>query len=515
MNLEQCIKEFREELPEFKEMSNQFYQKEIGVKEYKGFSGRYGSYAQRGGETGMLRLRLSGGRMTKEQCGFIADSIERWKIDKVHLTTCQTVQLHNLGPDAIGSIMEEAISHGIITWGGGGDFPRNVMTSPLSGVEQGEYFDVMPYARAAADYMLTFINRIKMPRKLKVGFSNSPHNVTHATFRDLGFVAAEKGRFDVYSAGGLGSNPKLGLCVATDVEPSKILYYIKAMTELFMTYGNYENRGKARTRYMQDVLGAEGYVNAFQEKLQKVLASNESLDVPLETMTTVKKGDGTTASAYRIIPQKQDGLYAVAYHPIGGTVAPQKFREIYEVIRDRKDVELRVSPDQSLYVIHCTGQEALEVLAVTDDGADNRFECSVACIGASICQIGVRDSQKLLGTLMKEARARGFKDGILPQIHISGCPSSCGTHQTGILGFHGGVKMIEKVAQPAFTLHVNGCDEEGQERFGELWGVMLEADIPAFLMEVGERVQASGALFETWYPQHTEELREIANRYLQ
>ena len=41
------------------------------------------------------------------------------------------------------------------------------------------------------------------------------------------------------------------------------------------------------------------------------------------------------------------------------------------------------------------------------------------------------------------------------------------------------MKVVDKQAKPAFTLHVNGCDEQGNERFGENWGVMLEEDIPA------------------------------------
>ena len=40
---------------------------------------------------------------------------------------------------------------------------------------------------------MTFIKKEVMPRKLKVGFSNGPANETHATFRDLGFVAREDG----------------------------------------------------------------------------------------------------------------------------------------------------------------------------------------------------------------------------------------------------------------------------------------------------------------------------------
>ena len=199
----------------------------------------------------MLRLRMTAGRVTKEKLRFVADSIRGYKVSKAHFTTCQTIQFHDLGPEAVCGIMEQALDAGIVTMGGGGDYPRNVMCSPLSGVEQDEYFDVLPWAEAAGAYLMNFIKAKKMPRKLKVGFSNSPKNLTHATYRDLGFVAREDGKFDVYSAGGLGNNPRFGVKVAEAVLPEDICYYIKAMWLTFTAYGDYENRGRARTRYMQ------------------------------------------------------------------------------------------------------------------------------------------------------------------------------------------------------------------------------------------------------------------------
>ena len=211
---------WREDLEEFREKTREFYAGELDKNAYKGFSGGFGSYAQRGGKASMLRLRMPGGRISKDKLKFIADSIKTYGVNKAHLTTCQTVQLHNLDEGQVCEIMEKALDHGIVTRGGGGDFPRNVMVSPLSGVEEGEYFDVLPYAEAAGEYLMTFIKRPKMPRKLKVCFSNSPKNIPHATFRDLGFAARPDGKFDVYSAGGLGNNPKMGLKVAEAVEPS-------------------------------------------------------------------------------------------------------------------------------------------------------------------------------------------------------------------------------------------------------------------------------------------------------
>lgn len=504
--------EFRQDIAEFHKITRQFYNKEITVAQYKGFSGGFGSYAQRGGERSMLRLRLCGGRITKDYLDFIVESVEKYDIDLVHLTTCQSVQLHNLTADTVCSLVEEAWDHGIITRGGGGDFPRNVMVSPLSGVEVGEYFDMTPYANAAADYLLSFIKTVKLPRKLKVCFSNSPKNFPHATFRDLGFVAKENKTFDVYSAGGLGNNPKMGVRVAEDVAPEKILYYIKAMVDTFTTYGNYENRGKARTRYMQETLGVDGYRKAYREKLDAALAS-EDLDLAITPVSITKKGDGELQHA-RAIAQKQPGLYAVSYHPIGGNPTPAMLKAIQRTIAPMKDVEIRLTPDEGMYFINCTAKEAETLIDLTADSAATLFETSVACIGNSICQVGARDSQALLRACVDAVRPHQFADGVLPKIHISGCPSSCSAHQIGTLGFRGAVKQSPEGPKPAFAVFENGCELQGQERFGTDLGVMTEEDIPKFFVELGETITAANSTYEKWITEHHDTFVTIAQKYI-
>lgn len=514
--MKDIVEEFKKDLENFQAATEAFLKKEISVAQYKGISGKYGSYAQRGGESSMLRLRMNGGRVTKDKLAFIVAATEREGIDKIHLTTCQTVQLHDVKPQSVSRLILEALDCGIVTWGGGGDFPRNVMVSPLSGVEAGEYFDVMPYAEKVANYLLGFIDSVKLPRKLKVGFSNSPRNETHATFRDLGFVARSDGHFDVYSAGGLGSNPKMGVLVAKQVAPHKILYYVKAMIETFMTYGDYENRGKARTRYMQDRLGTEGYRAAYLETLSVVLDSGENLDLDVVPQPVLENGNGSIfeTNQNRIVPQKQHGLYAVYYHPIGGTPEIETIKRIYRLMESMDQGELRLTPNQGMYLINCNEEVAKQFVEMTKDGANNSFETSVACIGAAVCQVGVRDSQKLLKGLIQEMKGCGFDQETLPVIHISGCPSSCGTHQIGQIGFHGGVKLINQVAHPAYTLHVNGKDRLGCEQFGTNLGVILEEDIFPFLREVGNRVQSSQLSYSAWAEGDTEGLEKIARKYL-
>ncbi len=507
------VDEFRGDLKEFDEMTDKFYKKEINVAQYKGFSGGFGSYAQRGGNASMLRLRLTGGEITKEQLKFIADSVEKYDISLTHITTCQSLQLHNLSAEQVCSLIQESFEHGIITRGGGGDFPRNVMCPPLSGVQQGEYFNVLPYANEAADYLLGFIKTVKLPRKLKVCFSNCKENVTHATFRDLGFVAKENCRFDVYSAGGLGRNPRMGALVASDIAPDKILYYIKAMVDTFTAYGNYENRGKARTRFMQEEMGTENYAAAYREKLDHVLDS-ENLDLTVTVPEITKQGDGKNLDNPRAIPQKQDGLYSVSYHPIGGSPKPEFFRKLYDAILPMEDVLVRLSPDESMYIINLTSSEAEKILTLTADGAANTFESSISCIGASICQVGARDSQSLLHACVERVRKENFPDGTLPKIHISGCPSSCSAHQVAPLGFRGGVKQTPDGPKPAFAVFENGCELEGEEAFGEDVGVMLESEIPEFLADLGKAIASENMDYGQFIAKHHDTFMEIAGKYI-
>lgn len=505
------------DLPAFREKTDAFYSGELDKAAYKGFSGLYGSYAQKGGKASMLRLRMTAGRVTPEKLAFTADAIRKHGVKRLHFTTCETIQLHDLQPETVYAIMEDALSVGIVTMGGGGDYPRNVMCAPLSGVEKGEYFDVLPWAEAAADYLMHFIKAEKMPRKLKVAFSNSPANAVHATYRDLGFVATPEGRFDVYSAGGLGNNPRFGVRVAENVEPEKILYYIKAMWLTFRAYGNYENRGKARTRYMQDVCGGpEGYRKAYLEKLDEVFASGEDLTIREIPTTPELTGDNSPCpDSARVLSQKQPGLYTVVWHPLGGMPNPDVFCAVADAVQEMPGTEMRLAPDETAYLINLTGAEAAKILELTEgDTAQSLFETSVSCIGASTCQVGVRDSQALLAACIKAVREAGLPCGALPQIHISGCPSSCGTHQTGALGFRGAAKVIDKKPHSAFTLYVNGNDRQGQETMGRELGVILEERIPEFLVSLGKTVAESGMNYADWSAADPAAIDAAAAEYL-
>ncbi len=469
--------------------------------------------AQRGGELAMVRLRMCGGRMDLDKLDFIISQCEEHNLNWVHTTTCECVQLHNLSGDDAADVIEKALDHGIVTQGAGGDFPRNVMATSLSGVEPGENFDVYPYAKAAESYLLDLMKEVRLPRKLKVAFSSSRRNETHATFRDLGFVSRPDGRFDVWSAGGLGANPKLGLLMAEAVEPSDVLYHVRAMVDNFAEHGNYGDRSRARTRYMRDDLGDGRYREEYLRHLSE-LKGEGGLEVHPEAPVYEPKPLREAPADPRIFRQKQEGLHYVTYRPVAGDVPVDVLRRIRDALEGVEGAEIRVSPDSAIHVANLDGEEAAKVAEATEGGADTAFESSVSCIGATICQLGLRDSNGTLKSMVSAVREAGIPADALPRFRMSGCRSSCGCHQIGVIGLRGASKNVDGKQVEVFDVTVDGCGLQGMERFGEPIGsvpVDRTAEMAVFL---GRTVAESGKPFDEWYSGGGSDLRTVLADFL-
>ena len=78
----------RSEIALFAEKLRAFDNGELEPKAYKGFSGGFGSYAQRNGGN-MLRLRMAGGRLTIPRLGFVVDAAERCGVPLYEYTPSQ------------------------------------------------------------------------------------------------------------------------------------------------------------------------------------------------------------------------------------------------------------------------------------------------------------------------------------------------------------------------------------------------------------------------------------------
>ena len=74
-------------------------------------------------------------------------------------------------------------------------------------------------------------------------------------------------------------------------------------------------------------------------------------------------------------------------------------------------------------------------------------------------------------------------------------------------------KSLNSPSLAPFTLFLGGRDALGKEAIGTSVCAMLQAEIPAFLVELGRTVEQSGKSFDEWIEANEETLRTIAQKY--
>lgn len=509
-------KELLKEIEEFRKVGHKFLENEISIMEFKKVSGGMGVYAQRNKNGFMIRLRIPSGITSKKQMKWILDTAKKYGLEKVHLTTREAIQFHDLTIDEVCDLMKEALEENIYTRGAGGNYPRNVAISPLAGVDRFEAFDVTPYALIVNNHFLKKITSYKLPRKLKVSFSSSNMDCGHCNITDLGFLATIKDHkkyFKVYLGGGLGANPKLSIEYPKLIDPSVVLYHVEAMTKLFIEQGDYENKHKARIRYIVERMGKEEFLKCYQEKLDDVM-KDEDLTLDLHPIEIDKEGKETEINNQRLYAQKQNGLYSVYFHPFGGQLHLKDLEDILDCIEDMKQVELRLTMTEGIYIRNLNGDEAGKVLDITEGrGGETHLEQSVSCIGVPTCQIGICESQKTIFNILEYFREKSYKKDVLPRVHLSGCMNSCGIHEASMIGFAGSRKRIDGELKDVFELHINGSFEEGNARLGKVYGSILSEKIPEFLYELAIKVEEKNVNFEEFVDKYENELKDLVKIY--
>ncbi|HEY8889145.1 MAG TPA: sulfurtransferase TusA family protein [Clostridium sp.] len=510
---------------DFKEKANKYLSGELDPIRFKAFRVSMGVYEQRTSETYMVRTRIPGGVITLKQFQCINDISKKYAAGKIRFTSRQDIQFQNIQLPDVYKIMKELIEVGIITKGTGGNTVRNVECSPLSGVSFDDIFDVTPFVREVTNYLLKDPSTMNLPRKYKIGFSNSPQDTANATISDLGFITkivnGKKG-FEVYGGGGFGGNPKVSIKLKDFIETKDVIYYVQAMKELFEREGDRSNKHKARIRYIVERLGEEKFIQLFNEELKRI-KEGKDLDLIIDNKLaeeTTKNTDFTKISKnYEsvLFNQKQAGYNSVYVHPQGGTLQAENLQNILEFVNKLNyKISIRLTNTQGFFVRDLKEEDAKKLLEITGEFS-SKFDIynSVTCAGASTCQLGLCLSQNLLKAIVEEFEkcCTEIKTS-LPRIFISGCPNSCGRHQMGEIGLSGRAKRTDDGLMPAYSVSFGGSVGHGVAKMGEVFGDISAKKLPKYLVELAALKNTSGyECFEEFLKNSEKDIRVLTNKY--
>lgn len=468
---------------------------------------------------GMQRIKIPFGGLTPDQMDVLADLAEEYSDSICHVTTRQDIQLHYVHIDDTPDLMRRLAATGITTREACGNTVRNVTACPLAGVCRDETFDVTPYAKACAYFLLGHPDTQDFGRKFKVAFSGCKHHACGlVTMHDLGYIArtrtengTERRGFEMYVGGGLGAVPYEAKLFDEFVPEEEMLPLAQAISRIFARHGEKRNRGRARIKFLVEKLGIDKFRELVLDE-RKILPRDEAWTAYLKDVAAYRekplkpagKLNGEADPAFQtwrrsnVYLQRQPGYAVVTVALPLGDITSWQMRELANIARRFVGDNVRTTVEQNIVLRWVAEADLpavyreLKRIGLGDPGAGTIVDI-VACPGTDTCKLGIASSRGL-GSVLRERLAAKYLhlDEAIRGLHIkiSGCFNSCGQHHLADLGFYGVSRKVGGATVPHFRLVLGGQWEENAGSYGTTIGAVPSKRVPDFVDRITDRYLA-------------------------
>jgi len=458
---------------------------------------------------GMQRIKIPFGGLNAEQLETLAELAEEYSDGIAHVTTRQDFQLHFVHIEDVPSLQRRLAAVDITTREACGNTVRNVTACPYAGICRDQSFDVTPYAKATAYFLLGHPDTQNFGRKFKIAFSGCRDNACALTrIHDIGLIAVTRevdGRvrrgFEMYVGGGLGTVPYQAKLFEEFVPEEELLPLCQAICRVFARLGEKKNRNTARMKFLLVKLGMEEFKRLVMEE-RAILPHEERWtaylkdveqydDQPLKPPSLLQITPAAPAgfAAWRetnVYAQRQPGYATVTVAlPLGDITATQ-LRALADLGRKYGNGTFRSTVEQNI-VLRWVSEADLPALfaelkgaGLDEAGAGTIVDIS-ACPGTDTCKLGISSSRGLAGELRTRlSEQSAAMDEAVRNLHIkiSGCFNSCGQHHIADLGFYGVSRHKNGYMVPHFQVVLGGQWTENAGSYGLAIGAVPAKRIP-------------------------------------
>jgi sulfite reductase (ferredoxin) len=493
-----------DEIPHYKEKLTRFLTGELQDAFFRGIRVPWGFYSQRGGKLLMARLRIPNGILTLQQLYHIGVAAKKYSDGKLHITTRQDIQIHNVSYKNSIEIIEYLKNVNVSPRGGGGNTIRNITGCYLSGICPNEHSEVYKMVWELSEYLLSLDESYNLPRKIKIAFSGCEQDCAYTGVNDMGFVALKDG-FKVLCGGGMGAKSAVGKILHEKVSSQEIGYCVKSIINLFNKHGNRKNRHHNRLRFLIQDFGWEKFIELYNQELKRtketehiVLKTKDELP-PLPKLNDLSQQQGATPkddkgyksfSKYFTGKQKQEGYWYIQLRVPLGEIDGDTLISLSKIGDDVPSLIFRTNQRQNLIISNMPGNklsfiyEKLKGL-LNESLSPKAFLDIVCCKGATTCNIGICNSVGLVSQIENELHnitlaADKLKD--VP-ININGCPNACGQHPIGLISFSGMLKKAYNRSVPFYRIHLGGRVDAENTTLAEPIGIVPARVIPKLFFE--------------------------------
>ncbi|WP_406724808.1 nitrite/sulfite reductase [Streptomyces sp. GD-15H] len=479
----------------------------------------WGLYTQRrpgidGGRTGvlepeeledkyfMMRVRITGGRLTTEQLRVIGEIAETYARGTADITDRQNIQYHWIRIEDVPAIWERLEAVGLSTTEACGDTPRGMLGSPVAGVAEDEIIDGSAALDEIARRYIGDPRFSNLPRKFKTAVSGSPlldvaHEINDVSF--VGVVHPEHGPgFDLWVGGGLSTNPKFGVRLGAWVPEAEVPEVWEGVTSIFRDHGYRRLRNRARLKFLVADWGPE----KFRQVLEDDYLGRKLSDGPAPEMPAQQWRDHIG------VHRQKDGRFYVGFAPRVGRMDGSLLTKVAALAEEHGSGRVSTTAEQKMIVLDVP-QDRVDSLVDALEALDLRVKPSsfrrgtMACTGIEFCKLAIVETKERGSELIDELERRlpDFDEPVT--INLNGCPNACARIQTADIGLKGQLVTDAEGRQVSgYQVHLGGALGLDPAFGRKVRGLKVTSDeLPEYIERVLKRFQAEreeGERFATW-----------------
>lgn len=440
---------------------------------------RWGIHQTRQENEYMLRLKVTGGRLSREQFR----EAGRASKGSFHITTRQDIQYYGIGLAEIPELLLRLDESGLSSFLAGGNGVRTIGSPAMTELDPQAAFDPFPAALALQKALDARPEFQDLPRKFKISFASGVFAQSPAWFQDLGFHARKRGSgrgFLMSVGGGLGSSPQPGRVYSEYIPERLILAHACGVLAHFNACGERGSKHKARLKFL---LRKEGMPD-FMEHCH-LLRRTRYAGLALPRLEAAPRPHNPADFRHACIQVPQGLITALQAESLSGWMESEGLNEVRLDWRQNLVIPwIRASRLKTLLAL----LPELNLSRVLPGGAAD----AVCCPGISSCGQARLSTRALSEDILRrlERRPDLMEAARDVNVAVSGCVNGCSQHLLASVGFQGGTRSLGSRSIPVYQLHLGSPDPT----LGNMQG-------PAALIPARRASLALERLLEAWVRQ--------------
>jgi ferredoxin-nitrite reductase len=362
----------------------------------------------------MMRLKVPNGICNSDQMRFYAKCVEKYGDEGgvVDITTRQNIQLRGVKIEDAPEIIDGLHARNQTSFQSALDNVRNMVGSPLAGIDDHELVDTRELCNALND-LISLDPETEtrgnpkwgnLPRKFNIAISGSRDDFAHTHINDIGLVPVAHALTGIMGfnvvLGGYMSIKRIAESIDSKMwipaDRNSVVTLCEAILRIFRDEADRKDRQKARLMWLVEKYGVDDFKSAIVKEVQSY-----NRGVVIDETQPLPKTPFQRRKLLGIHNQLQEGKCRVGFLVPCGRLSQRECYMVADLADKYSNGEIRLTVEQNIILPNVPKDKIDHLLSEAAFNSNSRFKINpghiegnvVSCTGAQFCPLALIETK--------------------------------------------------------------------------------------------------------------------------